>query len=178
MTTITQTITALPPAPDPASPSTFASLAAPFAQALPTLGTEINAWKDQANTVAGEVSTNASNAATSASNAATSASDAAASASSASTSASDAAALFDFFDDRCLGAKSADPVTDNDGNPLQDGAWYINSGTGALRAYTAAGGWVQGIAAVAGVTSINGQAGEVVLNLPGLDFSLFQQGVI
>lgn len=52
MTTITQTITALPPAPDPASPSTFASLAAPFAQALPTLGTEINTWKDQANTLA------------------------------------------------------------------------------------------------------------------------------
>ena len=83
MTTITQTITALPPAPDPASPSTFASLAAPFAAALPTLGTEINTWKDQANTVAGEVSINATNAATSASNAATSEANAASSASTA-----------------------------------------------------------------------------------------------
>ena len=92
--------------------------------------------------------------------------------------AADAAALFDFFDDRCLGAKAADPATDNDGDPLVDGAWYINSVSGALRAYTAAGGWVQGITAVAGVSSVNGQTGVVVLNLTGLDFSLFQQGVI
>lgn len=34
-------------------------------------------------------------------------------------------ALFDDFDDRYLGAKAAEPTTDNDGDPLQPGALYF-----------------------------------------------------
>lgn len=71
--------------------------------------------------------------------------------------------IYDQFDDRYLGPKSADPTLDNDGNSLADGAFYINTINGSLRAYTVANGWVQGVGAVAGVNSINGQQGAVEL---------------
>ncbi len=69
--------------------------------------------------------------------------------------------LYDQFDDRYLGAKSSDPLVDNDGNALQNGAFYINTATGQLRAYTIAGGWAAGISAIAGVASVNGRQGDV-----------------
>jgi hypothetical protein len=45
------------------------------------------------------------------------------------------ALLLDQFDDRYLGAKAADPLFDNDGNALIDGAIYWNTVDTALRAY-------------------------------------------
>jgi hypothetical protein len=45
----------------------------------------------------------------------------------ASTSAANAAASYDSFDDRYLGAKSTPPLVDNDGNPLLTGALYWNT---------------------------------------------------
>jgi hypothetical protein len=45
----------------------------------------------------------------------------------ASTSAANAAASYDQFDDRYLGAKSTPPTVDNDGNPLITGALYWNT---------------------------------------------------
>ncbi|WP_372826541.1 hypothetical protein [Polaromonas sp.] len=75
----------------------------------------------------------------------------------------DMVALYDQFDDRYLGAKAADPALDNDGNALANGAFYINTATGYLRAYTVAGGWVQGISSVSGVSSLNSLTGAVVL---------------
>jgi hypothetical protein len=45
-------------------------------------------------------------------------------------------AAFDNFDDRYLGAKTADPTLDNDGNALVAGALYFNSVAGAMRVYT------------------------------------------
>lgn len=58
MTTITQTITALPTAPDPAtmSPSAFSTAAAASVLAQKAMTPEINTWASQANTVAAEVS--------------------------------------------------------------------------------------------------------------------------
>lgn len=85
-----------------------------------------------------------------------------ASAAAAAQSVVDCAALLDAFDDKYLGVKAADPTTDNDGNPLQAGAIYINSVSGYIRAYNGAG-WVQGISVVAGVESINGQQGALAL---------------
>jgi hypothetical protein len=38
-----------------------------------------------------------------------------------------------------LGVKAADPVTDNEGGPLQIGAWYLNTSDGRPRIYTASG---------------------------------------
>jgi len=46
-----------------------------------------------------------------------------------------AAALYDNFDDRYLGAKNADPATDNDGNALITGALYWNTVNNVMRTY-------------------------------------------
>lgn len=45
------------------------------------------------------------------------------------------AAIFDSFDDRYLGSKASDPLTDNDGDPLLTGAVYWNSVEGETRFY-------------------------------------------
>jgi hypothetical protein len=50
------------------------------------------------------------------------------------------AAIFDSFDDRYLGSKASDPLTDNDGDPLQTGAVYWNSVEGETRFYHS-GNW-------------------------------------
>lgn len=65
MTTITQTITALPVAPDPFTMTReeFNAAAAAYVLAQRGLPTEVNTWATQANTVAGEVNTNATAAA-------------------------------------------------------------------------------------------------------------------
>lgn len=60
---------------------------------------------------------------------------AAGSAVAAAAAAADAAAIYDNFDDRYLGAKSSDPVTDNDGNALLNGALYWNTAMSKLRIY-------------------------------------------
>lgn len=86
-------------------------------------------------------STSASNASTSATNASNSATAAASSAVSAASSAASAAALLDNFDDRYLGAKTADPALDNDGNALVVGALYFNTTDGVMKVYTASG-WI------------------------------------
>jgi hypothetical protein len=75
----------------------------------------------------------------------------AASASAALASENAAAASFDLFDDRFLGAKASDPTLDNDGNALVEGALYFNSATDTSRVYNGTA-W-QDVAPVA--TSIN-----------------------
>ncbi len=47
----------------------------------------------------------------------------------------------DNFDDRYLGAKSADPATDNDGDPLVAGALYFNTTDEVMKLYTGSA-WV------------------------------------
>lgn len=100
---------------------------------------------------------NAQQAASSASAAATSATNAASSASSASSAqaAAEAArdatlAAYDSFDDRYLGAKTADPTTDNDGNALVAGALYFNTVSGVMRLYTGSA-WTAAYVSGAGV---------------------------
>jgi hypothetical protein len=56
-------------------------------------------------------------------------------ANSASASAVAAAASYDSFDDRYLGAKAADPTLDNDGNALLNGALYWNTPSAVLKVY-------------------------------------------
>lgn len=63
---------------------------------------------------------------------------AAASASTATTQANNAAASFDSFDDRYLGAKAAAPTLDNDGAALLTGALYWDTALAALRVWTGA----------------------------------------
>lgn len=79
----------------------------------------------------------------------TSATSATASALSASNDAATVAVIYDTFDDRYLGPKNADPATDNDGNPLLNGALYFNSSTNATRAYSVSlGAWQPAVGAV------------------------------
>lgn len=82
--------------------------------------------------------------------------DAASSATAAANSAQQAANLVEKY----LGALSADPTVDKNGNPLTAGDWYINTNTGFVRAYNGSA-WVQGISAVAGVSSLNGLTGDL-----------------
>jgi len=91
-------------------------------------------------TAAASSATASANSATASANSATasanSATASANSASAASTSETNAAASFDSFDDRYLGAKSSDPSVDNDGNALLTGALYFNSSDNVMKNYT------------------------------------------
>lgn len=81
--------------------------------------------------------------ATSATNSANSATASASSATSAASSATSAAASFDDLDDRYLGAKSAAPSVDNDGDALGTGALYWNTSTNKLFVWDGSA-WQQG----------------------------------
>lgn len=187
---INTSITTLPTPPSSADSATFSTRADNFLAALPTFQTQLNSYAGEANST--QTAINASQtasaqsvinaaaqvalAATQAANSASSATDSAASAlkSANSAAASDASraasivaqlaaeAALDAFDDKYLGAKAADPTTDNDGNPLQQGAFYVNTLTGFVRVYVGTT-WVQGISAIAGVSSINAQQGSLNL---------------
>ena len=70
--------------------------------------------------------------------AATSATNSANSATASAASATSAAASYDSFDDRYLGAKSTsggDPSTDNDGDPLVDGALFFDTTNNVMKVY-------------------------------------------
>jgi len=77
----------------------------------------------------------------------TSESSASASAVAAAASAASAAAVFDTFDDKYLGNKTADPSTDNDGDALATGALYFNTTTGNMMVYDGAA-WITTSSAV------------------------------
>lgn len=104
----------------------------------------VDQYIDDVLAAAAAASASESSAATSAGNASTSATSAASSASSASMSASAASAAriaaeaaYDAFDDRYLGAKGSDPLIDNDGDALLDGAIYWSTTLNQLRVYDA-----------------------------------------
>lgn len=102
---------------------------------------------------------------------------------SAATAAADALRLAS-LDALWLGALAADPATGRDGAPLVKGNAYVSTATGYIRAYNGAA-WVQGVGAVAGVTSLNGQIGDLALKTIGgqspygagdISFSTFEIG--
>lgn len=79
--------------------------------------------------------------------------DAAASAAAAAASATDAAASYDEFDDRYLGAKATAPAVDNDGDALTDGVLYYNTTDGFMYVYDTSTGWKLAGSAVNGTSS-------------------------
>lgn len=105
--------------------------------------------ENAASTSASNAATSEANSATSATNSANSATDSANSATASATSATnsansataaaqsatDAENTLDEFQDIYLGAKTSDPTTDNDGNPLQTGALYFNTTSTTFRVY-------------------------------------------
>ena len=94
--------------------------------------------------------------------AATSAGEAAASALEALGYLSSTEAVYLNFDERYLGAKATPPTTDNQGQPLTEGALYFDTAIGFMYVYHSSA-W-QSIAAAGGVDSVNGQTGDVVLD--------------
>ena len=114
-----------------------------------TKATEASTSAAEASTSAAEASTSAANALVSKQNAKASelaaaaskavavakAAEADASATAAHNSELAAAAILDAFDDRCLGSYIKDPVLDNDGQPLLDGALYFNTSSNVLKVY-------------------------------------------
>ncbi len=118
-----------------ASSATSATNAATSETNAGASATSATASAATATTKAGEALTSATNAATSEAAAASSATDSATSATASAASAVAAAASYDAFDDRNLGAKSADPTLDNDGNALLEGAIYWNTVSKEMRAY-------------------------------------------
>jgi len=76
------------------------------------------------------------------------------------TSASDAEASRVAADKRYLGSKATAPTLDNQGAALATGAVYYDTALSKVRTWTGSA-WVEGISAVAGVTSVNGQTGAL-----------------
>ena len=106
------------------------------------------------------------NAADSETNAADSASAAAGSASAANDSAVNALASEVAASKLNLGDFSSPPTTDNQGQPLRINANYYDTTLGKIRSWSGSA-WADGISAVAGVSSFNGQTGDIVLP-PGI----------
>ena len=126
MTTITQTITELPAAPDPATqtPAAFSTTAAAYVLAQKAMVPELNTWADQVDVVAGEVNTNATTATTKASEASASAA-----ASEASSVASAAAANYVGLYSSLTGAKSAGISAEHIG-----ALWLLNAASADITA--------------------------------------------
>lgn len=102
-----------------------------------TSGTTVTqSLADQAAASATAAATSETNAAASETAAAASATSASTDAATASTAATNAAASYDSFDDTYLGAKSSEPVTDNDGDALVTGALFYDTTATAMKVYT------------------------------------------
>ncbi len=70
--------------------------------------------------------------------------------------------IYDTFDDRFLGAKSSNPSVDNDGNTLQDGALYWDTGNNLLKVYDLSNTqWVQVQLSSTNQTNVNNVAGQI-----------------
>lgn len=152
------TITALPPAPSRTDPATFSDKSDALLGALDQFVTETN-------TVASEVNANAvsaaADAAATAADAIATAADAAATAIDAATSTAQAASVL-AMDKRYLGSFAVAPTLDNQGDPLATGAVYYDTALAKVRTWSGTA-WVEGIASVAGVTTVNGANGAVTV---------------
>ena len=111
-----------------------------------------------------------------ASNAETSKVSAAESAISANTSAVNALASEVAASKLNLGDFPSPPTTDNQGQPLRINANYYDTTLGKIRSWSGSA-WADGISAVAGVSTVNGQSGAVTIPLMP-DFVLMNMGVI
>ena len=121
-----------------ASSATSATNAANSETAAATSAAAALTSEGNAATSESNAATSETNAGTFATNSATSASQSASSAQSALLSLTNVQNIFDSFDDRYLGAKSADPTVDNDGDTLLAGTLYWNTPAGELRFYNGA----------------------------------------
>ena len=89
------------------------------------------------------------------------------SAESAAASAAAAAASYDYFHDRYLGSKTADPLVDNDGNALVEGALYWNSATGKLRLWDGANWQNAAVSGAVAETALASATGAAMVGIGG-----------
>lgn len=174
--------TEIQPVPDAVLASEFPSLAD---RAANTYNTKAKNWADSENAMAErtrEIALTAQNNATvateqaviatakagEASDSAQAAADSAQAAADSKTAAQEYADNLADLDELWLGAATSDPTTGKGGAPLVAGNAYVNSVTGYLRAHDGSA-WVQGISAVAGVSSINGMTGDVAISPISID---------
>ncbi len=129
-----------------------------------TLQTDVNAKQVTASSAATTATDQATASSNSATASATSETNSANSATASATSAGQSEASRLLVDKLYLGAKASDPTLDNQGAALQAGASYLNTVGGKIRAYTGSA-WIDGISAIAGVSSLNGEVGDVTLAL-------------
>jgi hypothetical protein len=144
--------------------TTQATNAATSASTATTQASNASASASTATTQAGIATTQATNASTSATTATTQAGIATTQAANALTSANNAAASYDSFDDRYLGAKTSDPTVDNDGNALITGAMYFNSTSSIMKVYTGSA-WMNTPGFATG-----GSAGQVLAKLSSTNY--------
>lgn len=147
-------ITPLPPAPLPSdTPAQFNEKAFDLVAALEDFVTEANAQAVAVNADAVSADADAATATTQAGIATTQAGIATTKAGEASDSAAEAAELTENYQ----GALASDPLVNKDGDPLVAGDWYVNTGTGLIRAYTGSA-WVTSVNVTAGVSNFSGGA--------------------
>ena len=163
------TIDALPPAPQPAdTPAEFDSKAFALLAAQVAMVGDFNsaaAATQQNATAANERAVEAASSASAANGSASTASIQAGVASGAATTAIDKAAEATASalsaSKLNLGAKAVAPVVDNQGAALLAGATYYDTTLGRWRVWSGAA-WADGISAVSGVSSLNGETGALV----------------
>lgn len=145
-------ITPLPPAPLPSdTPAQFSEKAFDLVAALEDFVTEANAQAVAVNVDASSADIDAATATTQAGIATTQAGIATTKAGEAATSAAEAAGLTENYQ----GALASDPLVNKDGDPLVAGDWYVNTGSGLIRAY-AGSAWVTSVNVTAGVSNFSG----------------------
>lgn len=173
MPTVVPSMTVIPPFPATSDRATFTYNAKAFAfgnHMYSVFNAELLAVAENVFDNATEAEASASAASAFAVAADASATDAIAAKNLATTIANDLSLVVDLF----LGSNTSDPATGNLGALLVSGNWYINSVSGFIRAYNGSY-WVQGIGAIAGVSSVNGQVGAITVQ-PDLFF--FTQGIV
>lgn len=153
MPTNPQPITALPTPPSTSDPVNFDPRADAFLGALPGMTVEQNNANSVTYNNAVEAAASATAANTSASQAASSAASAGNSATAANTSASQSASSLSDMQKYYLGAKTAFPTTDNQGNSLVIGCWFTYIGTDP--AYAGIWLWWDGVVWQPGIGNIS-----------------------
>jgi len=162
------TLTALPPAPQRNDPANFATLADAWVSALEdTFTPEMNLIIPEINALIVAADTDATTATTQAgiavANAALTAADRVQTGldrTAASTSAANALTSEINASKLNLGNKSSPPTLDNQGAALLAGATYYDTTLSKWRVYSGSA-WIDGLSAIAGVTSFNGATGDV-----------------
>lgn len=177
-------ITTLPPVPSRSNPSNFSDKADAFLGALPTFATEANTLEANVNSKESTATTAANTATTAANTATTKAGEASASATTAQNWATSLSVVSGgLYGARYYAQQAANAVgsfkgsRDSDPPTAVTGDWYISTVSGLIRAYSSTAGWVNSVSVDAGVETVNGMTGNVVLDVLSTARVFYMSGV-